>query len=202
VVRWLTEIDARAWNIVRRITSMIYPLLLAALILTLGSCGGTSSNEGEMSTDQTGGGENSSKTGGGSTVPAEIISAALLFTPSQDSGVSGVATLTETENGVEVKLNMRNLPDQTGTEHLAHIHEGGTCADERAGNSAPVRYPLSSVTTVQGGTGTSTTAIPGLTIAQLFSEAPKYINVHAEQTGDEVPPGISCADLSTTTGGD
>jgi hypothetical protein len=181
---------------------MIHPLLLAALILTLGGCGDTSSNEGEMSTDQTGSGETSSKTGGGSTVPAEIISAALLFTPSQDSGVSGVATLTETENGVEVKLNMRNLPDQTGTEHLAHIHEGGTCAEDRAGNSAPVRYPLSSIISVQGGTGTSTTAIPALTIAQLFSETPKYINVHAEQTGDESPPGISCADLSTTTGGD
>lgn len=181
---------------------MIPPLLLAGVILTLCGCGSTSSSERETNTGQTSSGETSSKTGGGSTAPAEIISASVLFTPSQDSGISGVATLTETEKGVEVKLNMRNLSDQTGTEHLAHVHEGGTCADDRAGNGAPVRYPLSSVSTAQDGTGTSTTVIPDLTIAQLFSEAPKYINVHAEQTGDEVPPGISCADLSTTTGGD
>jgi hypothetical protein len=187
---------------VRRITPMIPPLLLAILILTFGGCGGTSSSEEETTTAQTSSGETSSKTGGGRTAPAEITGATVLFTPSQNSGVSGVATLTETENGVEVTLNMRNLPDQTGTEHFVHIHEGGTCADDRAGNDAPVRYPLSSVITVEGGTGTSATAIPDLTIAQLFSEAPKYINVHAEQTGDEVPPGISCADLSTTTGGD
>ena len=196
-----TATDDLAGSTVHRITPMIPPLLLAALILTLGGCGGTSSSEGETSTDQTGSGETSSRAGG-RTAPAEITGATVLFTPSQGSGVSGVATLTETENGVEVKLNMRNLPDPTGTEHLAHIHEGGTCADDRAGNSAPVRYPLSSVSTLQDGTGTSTTAIPDLTIVQLFSEAPKYINVHAEQTGDEVPPSISCADLSTTTGGD
>ncbi|MBV9453138.1 MAG: CHRD domain-containing protein [Rubrobacter sp.] len=197
-----TETDDPAGSIVRRITPMIPPLLLAGVILTLGACGGTSSSEEETSTDQTGSGETSSKTGGGRIPPAEITGATVLFTPSQDSGISGVATLTETENGVEVKLNMRNLPDQTGTEHLAHLHEGGTCADDRAGNGAPIRYPLGSVATTQDGTGASTTVIPNLTIAQLFSEAPKYINVHAEQTGDEVPPGISCADLSTTTGGD
>jgi Cu/Zn superoxide dismutase len=171
-------------------------LLLAVLIFALGGCGG-----GDISSASKEG-TTTAKAGGGRTVPAEMVAATVLFTPSQDSGVNGLATLTETENGVEVTLSIQNLPDQPGTEHLAHIHEGGTCADDRAGNSAPVRYPLGSITTGRGGIGSSTTVIPDLTVTQLFSNAPKYINVHAEKTDDEVPPGISCADLSTTTGGD
>jgi Cu/Zn superoxide dismutase len=96
---------------------------------------------------------------------------------------------------------MQNLiGEQVGTEHPAHIHEGGTCADDRAGNGAPVQYPLNSVITEQGGTGASTTEVSGVTVAQLFSGEAKYINVHAEQTGNETPPGIACADLSSRGG--
>jgi hypothetical protein len=104
---------------------------------------------------------------------------------------------------------MQNLiGEELGTEHIAHIHEGGTCADDRAGNGAPVRYPLTSVATAQDGTGTSTTVLQGgLTLDQLSSGPPKYINVHAAQRGNETPAGIACGDLSssggdTTSGGE
>ena len=95
---------------------------------------------------------------------------------------------------------MQNLQDQPGTEHQAHIHQGGTCFDDRAGNDAPVQYPLDSIITLQDGTGSSRTNIPDVTITELFSGAPKYINVNAAQTGNETTPGISCADLSSAGG--
>jgi Cu/Zn superoxide dismutase len=115
--------------------------------------------------------------------------------------VSGSARLTDArDGGVQVELYVQNLQDQPGTEHIAHIHQGGTCADDRAGNGAPVEYPLDSIITLQDGTGSSTTTIPNVTVAELLSGAPKYINVHAEQTGSETPPGISCADLSSAGG--
>jgi hypothetical protein len=99
-------------------------------------------------------------------------------------------------------LNVRGLPGQSGAEHLAHVHEGGTCADDLMGNEAPVQYPLEPVIAGGGEAGSSTTMIPDTSVIQLFSGAPKYVDVHAETTGDEAPPGVSCADIHTTTGGD
>jgi hypothetical protein len=179
--------------------------LAAVLVLALGSCGGGGGGQTTSATSAktTGGGTTSAKTtttAGGGTVPAEMASSTVQLTPSQDSGVSGTATLTNSNGGVDVVLNVQGLQDQPGTEHLAHIHQGGTCADDRTGNGAPVQYPLNSVITEQGGTGTSTTEVSGVTVAQLFSGEAKYVNVHAEQTGNETPPGISCADLSSRDG--
>lgn len=179
--------------------------LVTLLVLALGSCGGGGGGQTTSATSAktTGGGTTSAKattTAGGGTVPAEMASSTVELTPSQDSGVSGTATLTNSNGGVEVVLNVQGLQDQPGTEHLAHIHQGATCADDRAGNGAPVQYPLNSIITAQGGTGTSTTEVSGVTVAQLFSGEPKYINVHAEQTGNETPPGIACADLSSRGG--
>ena len=122
----------------------------------------------------------------------------LQLTPSQDSGVSGTATLTDTAEGVQVQLDVQGLPSADGTEHLAHIHSGATCADDRAGQGGPVEFPLESVIN-QGGAGSSTSVIPGVTLATLFDGTPRYVNVHAEMTGSGVPPGISCADLAATT---
>ena len=176
--------------------------LSALLVLALGSCGGGGGGQttSAPSAKTAGGGTTSASTTTGGTVPTNMTSSTVTLTPSQDSGVSGNATLTNTSSGVQVVLNVQNLPDQPGTEHLAHIHQGGTCADDRSGHGAPVQYPLTSVTTEQDGTGTSTTDIPDVTVAQLFSGTAKYINVHAQQTGSETPPGISCADLSSTSG--
>jgi hypothetical protein len=122
----------------------------------------------------------------------------LQLTPSRDSGVSGTATLTDVGGGVEVTLDLQGLP-KDGVSHLAHIHAGATCADDRAGNGAPVEYPLETVV-AQGDAGSSTTTIPDVTLAQLFDGTPRYVNVHAEKTGDDVPPGIACADLVATSG--
>ena len=119
----------------------------------------------------------------------------LQLTPSRDSGVSGTATLTENVEGdVEIQLNLQGLPED-GVSHLAHIHSDATCADDRAGQGGPVEYPLEDVI-AQGGMGSSTSTYD-TTLSELASQ-PRYVNVHAEQTGDEVPPGIACADIVFT----
>jgi Cu/Zn superoxide dismutase len=183
-------------------------LLLAVLILALVACGGegdkTSTETAEETTNAGTSGEETTtaKIGGGGAVPSDILSVTLALIPYADSGVSGTAIFTDTSTGIEATVNVQNLPDQPDTEHLAHIHEGGTCADDRAGNAAEVKYPLNPVVTGQGGEGFSTTEIPDATVATLFSDAPKYVDVHAATTEEEMSPSISCADIYTRTGGD
>ena len=151
------------------------------------------------------------KTVFGTTLAATLLVAALLgsawaqetstqtlqLTPSRDSGVSGTATLTDTGAGVEVQLDVQGLPTADGTEHIAHIHAGATCADDRAGAGGPVEFPLNSVS-AQGGAGSSTSTAD-TTFDELFSGEPYYLNVHAEMTGEGTPPGIACADVVATT---
>lgn len=132
----------------------------------------------------------------GSAAAQEAGSQTLQLTPSQGSGVSGTATFTDTNDGVQVDLEGQGLPED-GVEHLAHIHEGANCADDRAGQGGPVEFPLESVV-AEGDTGASTTVIPDVTVSELFSgEKERYVNVHAEQTGDDVPPGVACADVAS-----
>ena len=126
------------------------------------------------------------------------------LTESRDSGVSGTATLEDVEGGVEVTLEMRNLPE-AGIKHINHIHAGGTCADDRAGRTAPVTIPLETITAQDDGTGSATTTIEDVSVAQLFGEdKERFILLHAEtKEGEGVPPGIACADLAplAETGG-
>jgi hypothetical protein len=126
------------------------------------------------------------------------------LTQSRDSGVSGTATLEDVEGGVEVTLEMRNLPE-AGIKHINHIHAGGTCADDRAGRTAPVTIPLETITAHSDGTGSATTTIEDVSVAQLFGEdKERFILLHAEtKEGEGVPPGIACADLAplAATGG-
>ena len=68
---------------------------------------------------------------------------------------------------------MEGLLTPPGTEHVAHIHEGGTCADDRADYGAPVLYPLDPLITLEDGTASSATSIEGATLEQLTSGAPK-----------------------------
>ncbi len=182
------------------------PALLLAVLILVGSCGsgGTSSSEEEAPPAETGSEKSTPARPGerGAAIPADVASVTLDLTSRGDSGVSGAAILTDTSNGIEVTLNVHDLPGQPGTEHPAHIHEGGTCADNRAGAEALVLYPLEPAIAEQGRTGASTTMIPDTTVVQLFSGAPKYVDVHAEMIGYEVPPGVSCADIYTMTGGD
>jgi Cu/Zn superoxide dismutase len=126
------------------------------------------------------------------------------LTQSRDSGVSGTATLEDVEGGVEVTLEMQNLPE-AGIKHINHIHAGGTCADDRAGRTAPVTIPLEAITAQNDGTGSATTTIKDISVAQLFGEdKERFLLLHAETIeGEGVPPGIACADLAplADTGG-
>ena len=118
------------------------------------------------------------------------------LTPSRDSGVSGKATLTDVEDGVEVELHMEGL-SKAGVKHINHIHGGGTCADDRAGRTAPVTIPLNTVVANGDGTGSATTTIEDVTLDQLLGDDQhRFILLHAEtEKGQGVPPGIACADL-------
>jgi hypothetical protein len=126
------------------------------------------------------------------------------LTESRDSGVSGTATLEDVKGGVKVTLEMRNLPEP-GIKHINHIHAGGTCADDRAGRTAPVTIPLKTITAQDDGTGSATTTIEDVSVAQLFGEdKERFILLHAQtKKGEGVPPGIACADLAplADTGG-
>jgi hypothetical protein len=126
------------------------------------------------------------------------------LTQSRDSGVSGTATLEDVEGGVEVTLEMRGLPEP-GVKHINHIHAGGTCADDRAGRTAPVTIPLETIEAQEGGTGSATTTIEDVSVAQLFGEdKERFVLLHAKaEKGEGVPPGIACADLDplADTGG-
>ena len=139
---------------------------------------------------------------GGSALAQGVESAKLLqLTPSRDSGVSGTATLTDVEGGVKVELNMRGLPE-AGVEHINHIHGGGTCADDRAGRTAPVTIPLNTIVAQKDGTGSATTTIKDVTLDELLaSDQKRFILLHAKtKEGQGVPPGISCADLPQRSG--
>jgi Cu/Zn superoxide dismutase len=126
------------------------------------------------------------------------------LTQSRDSGVSGTATFEDVKGGVEVALQMRGLPE-AGIKHINHIHAGGTCADDRAGRTAPVTIPLETITAQGDGTGSATTTIEDVSVAELFGEdKERFILLHAEaKEGEGVPPGIACADLNplADTGG-
>ena len=133
----------------------------------------------------------------GSTSAQETQGMSVQLTPSRGSGVSGTATLEDVEGGVEVTLEMRDLPE-AGIEHINHIHAGGTCADDRAGRTAPVTIPLETITAQSDGTGSATTTIEDVSAAQLFGEdKERFILLHAQtKKGEGVPPGIACADLA------
>ena len=129
--------------------------------------------------------------------------AELQLTPSRDSGVSGTARLTSVEGGVRVELDMRGLPE-AGVKHINHIHAGGTCADDRAGRTAPVTIPLKAVVAQEDGTGSATTTLEDVTLGDLFgTDKNRFILLHAKtQKGQGVPPGIACADFVQRSGGE
>lgn len=133
---------------------------------------------------------------GGSAAAQEGESVTLQLTPSRDSGVGGTAALTEVAGGVEVELRVQGLPEE-GVEHINHFHGGGTCAEDRAGRTAPVTIPLEPVVARGDGTGSATTLLEDASLAQLFEgDEDRFILLHAEaREGGGVPPGIACADL-------
>jgi hypothetical protein len=138
---------------------------------------------------------------GGSVLAQGAENQNVQLTPSRDSGVSGTATLADVEGGVKVQLSMKGLPE-SGVKHINHIHGGGTCADDRAGRTAPVTIPLNAVVAREDGTGSATTTIEGVTVAELFGrDKERFILLHAKtEKGQGIPPGISCADLVLKSG--
>jgi hypothetical protein len=192
--------------------------LFTFLVLSLASCGGGGGGGGgEATSANTAGSQTTpaaSTTSGGEkegTAPSEMTSSTVDLVPvnpdtsgtaSLTTGASGTASLTDTDGGVEVGLRLQNLEDLPDAEHPAEIHQGGTCADVQAGDdSAPVLYSLNSVFTAANHAGSSRTQIPGVSVAELLSGTPKYINVLDEQHGDQTPPSIACADLSSSSSG-
>jgi LPXTG-motif cell wall-anchored protein len=137
----------------------------------------------------------------GTSAGAQEESRKLNLTPSRDSGVSGTATFKDTKSGTEVALSITGAPEG-GVDHLAHIHEGATCEDDRNDRGGPVEFPLEPIRAGDDGTGSSTTTIKDTSVAQLFTTGKeRYVNVHAKAEGGGVPPGIACADLTSTSGG-
>ena len=139
---------------------------------------------------------------GGGAVAQEPDSMVLQLTPSRDSEVGGTATLTDTGGGVRVELNMRGLPE-AGVEHINHVHAGGTCTADRAGNVAPATIPLKTIVANEDGTGSGTTTLEDATLDSLFDPGKdRYIALHSEvEEGEGVPPVISCADVVEAAGG-
>jgi hypothetical protein len=83
---------------------------------------------------------------------------------------------------------MRGLPE-AGVKHINHIHGGGTCADDRAGRTAPVTIPLNTVVAREDGSGSVTTTIEDVTVSELFSQdKERFILLHAKtKKGQGVP---------------
>ena len=98
------------------------------------------------------------------------------------SGEDGSATLTQTADGVQVTITLKN---GTAAAQPAHIHPG-TCANL---NPAP-QYALTSVTN-----GTSSTVVKNVTLAQLTSGS-FAINVHKSTT--DLGTYVSCGDIKTS----
>jgi hypothetical protein len=63
-----------------------------------------------------------------------------------------------------------------------------------------VTIPLETITAQSDGTGSATTTIEDVSVAQLFGEdEERFVLLHAEaKKGEGVPPGIACADLVPT----
>jgi hypothetical protein len=132
---------------------------------------------------------------GGGVLAQESQGVTLQLTPSRGSGVSGTATLTDVEGGVRVELQMRGLPE-AGVEHINHIHEPGTCGDDRAGNPAPATIPLETIVANEDGTGSAVTTLEDVTVDEIFDpNKERYIAFHRRVEEEPVPPVISCTNV-------
>ncbi len=157
------------------------------------------------------------------TAATSNVSASVTLAAMNGSGTTGTATFTDVAQGeVRVTLSAQGLPDPNVT-YLTHIHPG-TCADEQggeqeeaeeqgseeeqqgsghehdehsgheAGTNEEIEYPLPPITANPQGRGTTLTVLEGVTVQELYSGEPKYINVHAEGSGN--PPALACGQLS------
>jgi hypothetical protein len=137
---------------------------------------------------------------GGSVLAQGMERATLQLTPSRGSGVTGTAKIANVEGGVRVELNMRGLPE-SGIKHINHIHEGGTCSNDRVGNPAPATIPLKTIVANDDGTGSAVTTLKDVTVEEIFDpNKERYVAFHSEVVQEPVPPVISCADVVEAAG--
>src|SRR4051794_10734187 len=197
---------------------LLFGLSLVAMIFFLAGCGGGGrSTSGTTTSEETTTASTTPSTAA-STENETGNFAQVQLAPLNGSGVTGTASFTDVAQGVRVDLSVQGLPDPNAS-YLTHIHPG-VCADEEQGGEeeheapheddhadhdqgdehneegtmAEIEYPLPPITPDSEGRGTTTTVLEGVTVEQLFSDNPKYINVHAEGSGN--PPAIACSPLS------
>src|SRR5215203_873721 len=186
---------------------LIILCVVAVIFLLLAGCGsGGGSSAGTTTSEETTASTAETTAGSTTTTGREVAEVGL--SPINGSGASGSATFTDVARGVRVDLDVRGLPNPNAS-YLTHIHPG-TCADERGGEEdehaghdegaehdegtmAEIEYPLPPITPDPAGRGTTTALLEGATVEQLFSGAPKYVNVHAEGSGN--PPSVACSPL-------
>jgi hypothetical protein len=186
-----------------------------AVLFILAGCGGTGGggayySEGETTTSAAASEGTSAATE--ETTTSNNVTATVRLTPMNGSATTGTATFTDVAQGVvRVKLSMLGLPDTNATTYLTHIHPG-TCADEQSGDeeeqdsdhehehsdhedtNEEIEYPLPPISADPQGEGFTTAVLDSVTVQELFSGEPKYINVHAEGSGN--PPPLACGQLS------
>jgi hypothetical protein len=105
------------------------------------------------------------------------------ITPQDNSGEGGTATLSDSPNGLVVKMTLSGAPE--GVAQPAHIHKG-TCANL---DPKPA-YPLKSVSN-----GSSDSTVPNVTIAQL--EKGQYaINVH--KSTSQITTYVACGNIAAS----
>ena len=193
---------------------------LVAALFVLASCGSTTSSGGgggssssETTPSYSSSSAQTSATTAQQTTPNNAAQGTtVVLSPINGSTTSGSATLTDVPagGGVRVELSVEGLPDPNVT-YLAHIHPG-TCAGEQGGGeeqqegthedqhsghegtTEEIEYPLSPISADSQGRGSTTSTLDGVTVRGLFSGGPKYINVHAEGSGN--PPAIACGQLN------
>ena len=193
---------------VAQVVGRVTPLLasLALMMFVLSGCGEAS----RASQEKIAKGRSTS------TIRLELSS-------TNNSGVSGSATFTKAATGTRIELELRDLPEPDEiylshvhpdscedkdhhdplegetTDHRGHEHGHEELADvhveeEHAEATADeIVYPLTPVESNAAGAGSSTTMLEGITLDELLSHGPRYLNVHATSSG--VPPQLACANL-------
>ena len=185
-----------------------------AVLFILAGCGGTggggASSEEEKTTTSAASSEGTSAATE-ETTTSNYVTATVRLTPMNGSGTTGTAAFTDVAQGVvRVELSVLGLPDPNVT-YLTHIHPG-TCADEQSGvqeepdsahehehsdhedTNEEIEYPLPPISADPQGQGSTRAVLDSVTVQELFSGEPKYINVHAEGSGN--PPALACGQLS------
>jgi len=186
-------------------------LCVSSVVLALAACGGSSSPPPATPASEAAPAADSAPAAStaGKTVEVAV-------QPKSGSSLSGKATLTETPEGVDVKLALEGLPPG---EHGAHVHEKGDCsaADgasagghfNPAGNphALPTGTPrhlgdLGNITISPDGKGTLEIVAPGANLKEgdPNSFLGRAIIVHEKQDDGGQPTGnaggrIGCAEI-------